>query len=219
MSCVIEEIEDAFNPQSHDASLGDLLLAAKGDTSAYLTAVLGFLKRKTNFAKGEDPAKRVAEAWKRVRGGTQIAFAPMHACACSEPRAALHVRATQVASGGDGPAMKGGFLGGKADASKVSAVCGTRMPAPTTQLAPVGASSPPQRSQSRPRHATVHAGEARRPCRRCCRCCRCAAGTARSCPRCRCCCPRCSSCCCSMGRPAGPDGVRRALVVRRRRRR
>eukprot|EP00955_Chlamydomonas_euryale_P063213 358595-Chlamydomonas_euryale.AAC.3 len=68
--CIIEEIQDEapVDLTRHDKALSALLLDAKGDTKVFLAAIFGYLKRKTNFGQGEDPAKRVAEAWKEVRG-------------------------------------------------------------------------------------------------------------------------------------------------------
>ena len=68
--CVIEEVVDTPDLAAYDKQLGDLLVkGCDGDTKLFLTAVFGFLKRKTNFsAKGsEDPSKRIIESWKQVR--------------------------------------------------------------------------------------------------------------------------------------------------------
>lgn len=70
-SCTIEELDD-FDPSAFDKELSDVLLkGCKGDTKQFLTTVLGFLQRKTNFFKGDDPKKRVLEAYREVRPAMQ----------------------------------------------------------------------------------------------------------------------------------------------------
>ena len=69
MSCSIEDITDTeINPTAHDGDLGRILLAHDGDAQHFLETVLGFLGRKTNFFKHEDPRKRVLDAYKQARG-------------------------------------------------------------------------------------------------------------------------------------------------------
>lgn len=63
--CTIEEV--TFDPADWDKPLGDLLIQVEGDTQRFLSTVFGFLKRRTNFFKGEDPQKRVLDALHEVR--------------------------------------------------------------------------------------------------------------------------------------------------------
>ncbi len=64
-SCTIEELP-AFLPCDFDKELGAMLIKHEGDTQQFLATVFGFLKRKSNFFKGDDPAKRVLAAFKEV---------------------------------------------------------------------------------------------------------------------------------------------------------
>jgi len=69
--CVIEELPN-FDPSDFDKPLGELLLKCDGDAKQFLITIFGFLKRKSNFMKGEDPMKRVADAYKEVTGDSAI---------------------------------------------------------------------------------------------------------------------------------------------------
>ncbi|KXZ48906.1 hypothetical protein GPECTOR_24g195 [Gonium pectorale] len=90
--CVIEDVTDKWDPEEGDKQLGDMLIKHEGDAGKFLVTVLGFLKRKSNFFKGDDPKRRLLEAYKEVAG---------------EPAA---------------PAgMKGGFLGGAKAAAGAAA--------------------------------------------------------------------------------------------------
>ncbi|GFR52746.1 hypothetical protein Agub_g15357 [Astrephomene gubernaculifera] len=66
--CVIEDVTDVYDPAEGDKLLGDMLIKHEGDAQKFLTTVLGFLKRKSNFFKGEDPKRRLLEAYKEVTG-------------------------------------------------------------------------------------------------------------------------------------------------------
>ena len=64
-SCTIEELP-AFSPSDFDKELGTILIKHGGDTQQFLKTVFGFLKRKSNFFKGDDPSKRALAAYKEV---------------------------------------------------------------------------------------------------------------------------------------------------------
>mmetsp|Transcript_10488 Transcript_10488/g.22511 ORF Transcript_10488/g.22511 Transcript_10488/m.22511 type:complete len:90 (+) Transcript_10488:83-352(+) len=51
-SCVIEELP-SFDPKDFDKTFGDILLKHEGNAQEFLTTVFGFLKRKSDFFKGE----------------------------------------------------------------------------------------------------------------------------------------------------------------------
>lgn len=92
-SCTIEDVTDAFDPTSFDKQLGDLLVKCDSNASLYLTTVLDFLKRKSNFFKEGNAKARVLEALRQVTG---------------EP---------EPPSGG----LKGGFFGSKPAAKPAAA--------------------------------------------------------------------------------------------------
>lgn len=64
--CVIEDVTDQFDPQGFDRELGTILVKAEGSSHVFLTTVLGFLKRKSNFFKEPEPKRRLLEALKEV---------------------------------------------------------------------------------------------------------------------------------------------------------
>lgn len=64
--CVIEDVTDKWDPEEGDKLFGNMLIQHEGDAQKFLTSVLDFLKRKSNFFKGADPKKRVLEAFTHV---------------------------------------------------------------------------------------------------------------------------------------------------------
>lgn len=65
--CVIEDVTDKWDQIEGDKQLGDMLIKHDGDAQKLLTTVLDFLKRKSNFFKGDVPKQRLLEAFKEVR--------------------------------------------------------------------------------------------------------------------------------------------------------
>lgn len=58
-SCTIEELPNEVDPTKFDKSLGDILINGyDGDSTRFLSTVLGFLKRKSNFFKEPVEAKK-----------------------------------------------------------------------------------------------------------------------------------------------------------------
>lgn len=107
-SCVIEDVTDEFDPTSFDKQLGALLIECKSDASLYLTTVLDFLKRKSNFFKQGNAKQRVLEAYRQVSGeqpavstggmkGGFLASKPSKTSAAAAP--AKKVRVRPVAGG------------------------------------------------------------------------------------------------------------------------
>ncbi|EFJ43123.1 hypothetical protein VOLCADRAFT_83419 [Volvox carteri f. nagariensis] len=68
--CVIEDVTDKWDPAEGDKQLGDMLIKHEGDAQKFLVTVLDFLKRKSNFFKGDEPKRRLLEAFKEVAGET-----------------------------------------------------------------------------------------------------------------------------------------------------
>ncbi|GLC35883.1 hypothetical protein PLESTB_000516100 [Pleodorina starrii] len=122
--CVIEDVTDKWDPVEGDKQLGDMLIKHDGDAQKFLTTVLDFLKRKSNFFKGDEPKRRVLEAYKEVAGEV-----------------------------GAVAGMKGGFLGGSKPAeAKTPAAEGkpstTSAPAAADAAAPAAAQPSPATTEA-----------------------------------------------------------------------
>ncbi|KAG2450658.1 hypothetical protein HYH02_004498 [Chlamydomonas schloesseri] len=113
--CVIEDVTDKWDPVEGDKLLGNMLIQHEGDAQKFLTSVLDFLKRKSNFFKGADPKKRVLEAF-------------------------THVAGDAAASGG----IKGGFLAGEkvAEPKAAEPAAAASKPAAPSTSAPAAPAAP-----------------------------------------------------------------------------
>ncbi|GLI68525.1 hypothetical protein VaNZ11_012915 [Volvox africanus] len=133
--CVIEDISDIWDPEEGDKQLGDMLIKHQGDSQKFLISVLGFLKRKSNFFKVDEPKRRLLEAYKEVAGETAAA------------------------------GMKGGFLSGNkpaesketpdADAKPQSTTASTAPETTTTAITPELAPAVAEASKAAPSAETA----------------------------------------------------------------